>query len=123
MAYFWVDNFDVNVENQTGGGAINSTHLVAFQEEDTNCYTRICNVSVDRIKKRTIEVDNQNKINLSINVNKNPTVLNITGKSLYETSTFCKYFTWMMLRKLNSFDQLLPTFSGWQLDARIKVQL
>ena len=32
ITYFRVDNFDVNIERQTGGGAVNSTHLVAFQE-------------------------------------------------------------------------------------------
>ena len=26
----------------------------------------------------------------------------------------------MVLRKLNAFDQLIPTFSGWQMDNRIQ---
>ena len=30
LTYFWVDNFDMNPETQTGKGALNSTHLVAF---------------------------------------------------------------------------------------------
>lgn len=32
FTFYWVDNFDVTVDTQTGGGACNTTHLVAFQE-------------------------------------------------------------------------------------------
>ena len=31
--FFWADNFDVNLESQTGHIALNSTHMIAFQEE------------------------------------------------------------------------------------------
>ena len=30
LTYFWVDNFDMNLETQPGKGALNLTHLVAF---------------------------------------------------------------------------------------------
>ena len=30
LTYFWVDNFDMIIETQTGHGAINSTHMIAF---------------------------------------------------------------------------------------------
>ena len=30
LTYFWADNFDYIVDNQAGGGAINTTYLVAF---------------------------------------------------------------------------------------------
>ena len=36
--YFWADNFDHIVDNQAGGGAINTTHLVAFQDKNDNCH-------------------------------------------------------------------------------------
>ena len=32
LTHFWVDNFDMNTEKMGGSGAINTTHLVAFQE-------------------------------------------------------------------------------------------
>ena len=32
LTVFWVDNFDMKVESQGGGGTINITHLMAFQE-------------------------------------------------------------------------------------------
>ena len=34
--YFWVDNFDVTVEKTSGGGSVNTTHLIAFQEQDND---------------------------------------------------------------------------------------
>ena len=33
LTYFWVDNFDLNTETVGGSGAINTTHLVAFQSQ------------------------------------------------------------------------------------------
>ena len=33
MTVFWVDNFDVTVENDLGDGAVNRTHHMAFQEQ------------------------------------------------------------------------------------------
>lgn len=32
LAVFWPDNFQMIVEAQCGGGPINITHLIAFQE-------------------------------------------------------------------------------------------
>ena len=32
LTVFWANNFDINVEARCGGGAINITHLMAFQE-------------------------------------------------------------------------------------------
>ena len=31
VTVFWVDNFDVTVENDLGGDAVNTTHLMVFQ--------------------------------------------------------------------------------------------
>ena len=32
FTHFWTDNFDKNIERKVGGGSINTTHLMAFQE-------------------------------------------------------------------------------------------
>ena len=121
LTYFWVDNFDINVETQTGGGAINSTHLVAFQEDNENCCNSICHVSVDRTKKRTVDINNQNIITPLVDPKKSPPLLNVTERSSFDTNIFMSsHFIWMMLRKLNSFDQLVSTYSGWTLDNRMK---
>ena len=34
--YFWVNNFDHAVEKVAGGGAMNTTHLMTFQEPNSN---------------------------------------------------------------------------------------
>ena len=36
LTVFWVDNFDVKVETQTEATSVNTTHMVAFQENCTN---------------------------------------------------------------------------------------
>ena len=56
LTYFWVDNFDHIVDNQAGGGAINTTHLVAFQEKNDN-YNYESNLpTIEPTKRRTIDV-------------------------------------------------------------------
>ena len=37
LTYFWVDNFDMDIETQTGHGAINSTHMIVFTRSFTYC--------------------------------------------------------------------------------------
>ena len=49
LTYFWVDNFDMNLETQTGKGA--STYLVAFQEESQNSVARNNNFFLPRTKE------------------------------------------------------------------------
>ena len=48
-------NFNMNVESAAGGGAINNTHMVAFQEETehTLLYTY---TTVERTKSRRLKV-------------------------------------------------------------------
>ena len=55
LTYFWVDNFDMNLDTQTGKGALNSTHLVAFQEESQNSVARNNKMFLPRTKRRFLE--------------------------------------------------------------------
>ena len=56
LTYFWLDNFDHIVDNQAGGGAINTTHLVAFQEKNDN-YNYESNLpTTEPTKRKTIDV-------------------------------------------------------------------
>ena len=32
FTHFWADNFDKNIERMVGGGSINTTYLIAYQE-------------------------------------------------------------------------------------------
>ena len=45
---FWVDNFDVNVEKAGGGGAVSTTHLVAFQERAHHGIKEVLHTAVQR---------------------------------------------------------------------------
>ena len=53
--YFWVNNFDHIVEKVAGGGAVNTTHLMAFQELNSNAEVNVTNISVIRTGKRTFD--------------------------------------------------------------------
>ena len=32
LTVFWVDNFDIKAEEETGSTSVNTTHMIAFQE-------------------------------------------------------------------------------------------
>ena len=64
LAYFWVDNFDTNLETQTGKGALNSTHLVAFQEESQNSVAR--NNKIFLLRKKGDPLRESHKIQLKL---------------------------------------------------------
>ena len=49
---FWLENFDMDVESATGGGAINTTHMVVFQEEKEHTSLLYTHTTVERTKSR-----------------------------------------------------------------------
>ena len=53
LTYFWVDNFDIKIEKQTGTGSVNTTHLVAFRESNISTF-RASNVNFPRTRSRSI---------------------------------------------------------------------
>ena len=57
--YFWVDNFDHIVEKVAGCGAVNITHLMAFQGPNSNAEVNVTKISVTRTGKRTFEYDDK----------------------------------------------------------------
>ena len=56
LTVFWTANFDIIVENATGGGSVHTTHLVAFQEQIENTSLEYIHVSVPKTKSRKINV-------------------------------------------------------------------
>ena len=54
LIMFWVDNFDVKVERQSGKNLIHTTHLVAFQEPDEFSKINQESVTIERTKDRKI---------------------------------------------------------------------
>ena len=58
LTYFWVDNFDVDVECQKGGGSIHTTHLMAFQESSDGLPNNTNqDITIPRSKRRKITPD------------------------------------------------------------------
>ena len=51
LTVFWADNFDIIVENATGGGSVHTTHLVAFQEQTENTSLELENQKLKKKKK------------------------------------------------------------------------
>ena len=45
--HFWVDSFDVLEDRQAGGGSVDTTHLVAFQNQ---CEVTVVNKNLVSIK-------------------------------------------------------------------------
>ena len=55
LTVFWVDNFDVKVETQTGATSVNTTHMVAFQENCTNSLKQTPEINIPRLRKPKIQ--------------------------------------------------------------------
>ena len=120
LTYFWVDNFDILVERQSGGGSVNTTHLMAFQEASTSSRESIETLQLPYSKKRIISESSIEQVKVTfVNQRKEPPLF----PSAYHTSIDCskfriQYLIWVWLRHQNRFDQIIPNFSGWLLQNR-----
>ena len=52
--YFWVDNFDKIIKSMTGGEAVNSTHMIAFQEISNSSLLNKNKVTFERNRLRKL---------------------------------------------------------------------
>ena len=75
LTYFWADNFDHIVNNQAGGGAINTTHLVEFQEKNDNCHYEPNLPTIEPTKRRTIDVTVNEMVVNNIKTNVEPPLI------------------------------------------------
>jgi hypothetical protein len=87
LTYFWVDNFDMNLETNTGHGAIYSTHMVAFQEESPLTIKQSNEIQFLRTKHRSLhEVSDTEPVIVVVNANKHQEKV---FKNLYTQPTIC----------------------------------
>ena len=121
LTTFWIENFDMTNDKQCGAGAVNTTHLVAFQESAGLPNT--INITMPRSKKRKRSVlpstnHSVNKINVSVEPQKFVEIAteSSSDKSLFESL----HYLWLYLWKQNAYDQILPIFSGWLVRQRMK---
>ena len=123
LSYFWVDNFDVNVDKSTGGGSVNTTHMMAFQEHSENVVTVKDVVSLERRKKRMIVLADTPIVPAKFDPKKEPTIIirNNFNNELSNSTTWIsvKYLIWLIMRKKNGINrysevnnQVIPNFSG-----------
>ena len=72
ITYVWVDNFDKIIESMTGGGAVNSTHMIAFQEKSNSSLLNKNKVTFERNRHRKLPPQQHNANNLHVNTKQNP---------------------------------------------------
>ena len=114
---FWVDNFDINIDSLLGGGAINNTHLMAFQEKTDQATFVENNTPVERRKSRKIFIDEVPR--LTIDSNTEPPKINGTFEFEVTNNEFnLVYFLWAYLRNAFSYHQQLLSFKGFTLKLR-----
>ena len=124
LTYFWVDNFDMNLETQTGHGAINSTHTVAFQEESPLAIKQSIQVNLPRSKRRSLEVLEAEAPEVIVDSKREPplTLFNVesTVTEIFQESPYlANYLLWIILRKLNATDQTtVYTSSGRRIHVK-----
>ena len=67
LTFFWVDNFDMmNVEKVGGAGAINTTHLVAFQETYLSSENRCTAITQSNIQEEELLTSNQEEADTKV---------------------------------------------------------
>jgi hypothetical protein len=124
LTYFWVDNFDMLVDKQSGGGSINTTHLMAFQELNSESVERNETLAIPYSKDRTVNPVSKKVITPFVNKRKEPPLFSSEKTQLTDLNNINdKYFVWLWLRKQNQFDQVLPNFPGWLLQHRKNANL
>ena len=115
VTVFWADNLDKNVDKDIGGGAINISTMMAFQEYGDGVVDADRRISVEKTRSRNISVESFDH-NISFHNKQEP---NITKFIRVEKVTYdfasefsSKLFTWLYLRYSNRFDQVFLTFPG-----------
>jgi hypothetical protein len=123
FTHFWVDNFDVLVDRQIGGGSVHTTHLVAYQTPNPDSVERRQTMSIERRKCRRLHIEDINIATIPIEKKKNPpstfSVSNSNPNEVNEAVFNGWHLVWMYLRKCNSFNQRIPIFKGWKLKVRL----
>ena len=120
FSHFWVDNFDVLVDKQSGGGSINTTHMVTFQNPSKNGTNQAYKTFVPRRKSRQLFIEDINIDTLPVNKKQEPplTLSEISEITTNTTNFNNAYLIWIYLRKIYSVDQLIPIFKGFKLEHR-----
>ena len=121
LTYFWADNLDKKIDSVDGGGMIHMTTLVAFQEKSINVIKTVKKKVLNIQKSRRLSfIDDMSvPVNIAIDTKKDPPKFDSLLESSYDVKQFSKqYFIWLLSRKQNEFDQVIPNYYGWTLKNR-----
>ena len=121
LTYFWVDNFDLLTDARYGGGSINITTMMAFQEgkvENNRVHVPVTRKSDRQLSNEKSEI---------VVGRFNPLMEPPTQRMNLQTETFnfddkdfiLSYFKWVLARRESSISQTVPTFSGHLFNKRI----
>ena len=122
--HFWVDNFDIKVDKQVGGGSINTTHLMVFQDSSQGIYVKGNTPSIERKRNRKIFLEDLNINSFSVDRKKNPPKIFPQSQiETYDSGFNKKFFFWIFLRKQMSSNQTIPIFKGWNLQLKMKKEV
>ena len=118
FTHFWVDNFDIKVDRIGGGGSINTTYLMAFQEHQSHSQPNINTITVPRKKSRVLFDEDVSVEVKPVNVYKKPKKIqsrnatcNVEKKDYFKNL----YAMWIYIRKQNNSNQIYPVLKGWLL--------
>ena len=123
LTFLGVDNFDLNIDRQCGGGAINITNLVAFQEISDGSSVVDDNVNIQRTKSRYVQDKSKDVTSFSqVNNKKEPPKIKKSDETFHfdDSHFIAGYLTWLFMRNQNCFDQVVPSYFGWKLQLREK---
>lgn len=120
LIHFWADNFDTTTDQQYGGGAINITHLMAFQEgiSQTSSNWDV----VKRPKKIKLNIEPEKDCCLFLNNHASPPISyqEQQNEINFDRDQFkLSSLVWVFLRKQNSFNQTVPSFSAFLMQKRL----
>jgi len=112
----------VQIDRLSGGGSVNTTHLMAFQElvEGTRRMSKI--QSAPRRKSRQLFYEDLNVPYCKIDKNKQPQIQPLQHSFNSDNQFNMNYFIWTYLRHKNSFDQIIPNFKGWMVQVRDSIK-
>ena len=119
LTVFWEDNLDVTVEKTLGGGVVNATHLMAFQEQ-AHHNKQDLHVPVQRVRKRKLSTwEEDEHVGFTLDIVTEPPRKDISHQLNYDSTYFHQLqFIWLYLCKWNHFDLAVSNFTWWRLFER-----
>ena len=119
---FWIDNFDCIIGSVTGGGSVNTNHMMVFQEMKENASNNQSDTNIARTKACKFTPNHVKESTSGIKIDPRPTppIVSTTRKDFQDSSRIAiKYLIWLLLRMTPGIsaytienDQIIPNFPG-----------